>query len=204
MPDLGSFTVPIEPFAGLAAAPLIVAVLVAWGVGEALVLPVVPDVLLGLLVLAAPWQLGPLLGAAVVGGVVGALADWWLLLNRRSLADRILMLQPGLGRPGLAEAEARVRRRGPCAAFAQVGPGLPLKAWLHALSVVAPATTRTEVAALALVNRVARLGPVALALALVHPLALGWQPATLTIAWIAGWSAFYAGYWIVRDPRRRG
>ena len=50
---------PIEPFATFAAAPLVLVILVVWGVGEALVLPVVPDVLIGLLVLAAPSQIGP-------------------------------------------------------------------------------------------------------------------------------------------------
>lgn len=203
MPDLASFAVPIEPFAGLAAWPLILVVLVGWGVGEALFLPVVPDVLLGLLVLAAPWQFGPLLGTAVVGGVVGGVAGWWLLRERQSLADRVLALQPGLGRPGLAEAEDRVRRRGTLAAFAQVGPGLPLKAYLHALSVVAPTTTPATVAGLAFVNRLARLGPVAFVFAALHPFAVGWPPVLLAVAWIGGWTAFYVAYWIARDPSRR-
>jgi len=204
MPELTWSALPIEPFATLAAEPLIVVLLVAWGVGEALFLPVVPDVLLGLLVLAAPWQLGPLLGAAVVGGVAGAVAGWWLLRARRSLADLVLALQPGLGRSGLDQAADRVRRRGPLAAFAQVGPGLPLKAYLHALAVVAPATTPAEVAGLAFVNRLARLGPVALVFAALHPFAIGWPPILLAIAWIGGWIAFYLAYWMARDPRRRG
>jgi len=202
MPELTWSALPIEPFATLAAEPLILVLLVMWGVGEALFLPVVPDVLLGLLVLAAPWELGPLLGAAIVGGVAGAGAGWWLLRERRSLAERVLALQPGLGPRGLAEGADRVRRRGPLAAFAQVGPGLPLKAYLHALAAVAPTTTPLNVAGLAVVNRLARLGPVALAFAALHPFAVGWPPVLLAVAWVGGWMAFYVAYWVARDPRR--
>lgn len=203
MPDLATWlSVPIEPFASLAADPLVLILLLAWGAGEALFLPVVPDVLLGLLVLAAPWQLGPLLLAAVAGGVSGAVAGWWLLLERPSLVRRVLAAQPGLGRRGLDQAEERVSRQGPLRAFAQVGPGLPLKAYLHAVGVIAPATPPWTIAGLALVNRLARLGPVAIAFAVLHPFAVGWPPALLGVAWVAGWALFYGAYWVARDPGR--
>jgi membrane protein YqaA with SNARE-associated domain len=204
MPDMGLFAIPIEPFATLAAEPWILIVLAAWGFGEALLLPVVPDVLIGLLVLAAPWQVGPLLGAAVVGGVAGSIPAWWLLRRRPGVAGRILAAQPGLGDRGLAEAEDRLQRRGLVAGFAQLGPGLPLKAYLHALAIRGPATGTATVAGLALVNRLTRLGPVALVFAALHPVAvaMAWSAALLTILWLAGWTAFYVAYWIARNPRR--
>ena len=194
----------LAPFAAIAATPLILLVLAAWGVAEAIVAPVVPDVLLGILLLAAPWQLAPLLGAAILGGVVGAVADWWLLTNRPALVDRFLAIQPGLGRPGLAQAEARLRGKGIPIGFAQIGPGLPLKAYLAALATVAPATPSREVAGLALVNRLARLGPVALAFAALHPVAVasGWSAAINGFVYVVGWTLFYAAYWNRRDPRR--
>jgi hypothetical protein len=194
----------IEPYAALAGTGAIVLVLAAWGFGEAIVVPVVPDVLIGILVLAAPWTLPHLLAATIAGAIAGSIVAWWLLLRRRSLAEALLARQPGLGAPGLAEAEGRLRARGLIAGFAQLGPGLPLKAYLHALAVVAPASGARRVALLALVNRIARLGPVALGFALLHPLAVGidGDPAILGLAYVAGWALFYAAYWWRRDPRR--
>ena len=202
MPEPTWSSLPIEPFASLAAEPLIVVLVVGWGVAEALFLPIVPDVLIGLLVLAAPWSIGPLLGAAVAGGVAGSLVGWWLLRREPDIARRALEIQPALGRPGLDAAADRLRRRGLLAGFAQVGPGLPLKAYLHALRVIAPATRGAVVAGLALVNRVARLGPPALAFAALHPFAVSWPPMLLARVLIGGWTAFYLAYWVVRDPRR--
>ena len=203
MPELTWSSLPIEPFASLAAEPLVLVVLIGWGVAEALVLPVVPDVLIGLLVLAAPWSIGPLLGAAVAGGVAGSLVGWWLLRRAPDLTRRVLAIQPALGRPGLDDAADRLRRRGLVAGFAQIGPGLPLKAYLHALGVTAPETSGAVVAGLALVNRLARLGPPALAFAALHPFAVGWPPPLLAAVWIVGWTAFYVAYWVARDPGRR-
>ena len=105
---------------------------------------------------------------------------------------------------GQSEAEDRLRRRGLVAGFAQLGPGLPLKAYLHALAIRAPTTGTATVAGVALVNRLTRLGPVALAFAALHPLAVAaaWPPALLAILWLGGWTAFYVAYWFARDPRR--
>ena len=193
----------LAPFAAIAGSPAILLVLAAWGFAEAIVAPVVPDVLLGILLLAAPWPIVPLLSAAILGGVVGALADWWLLAHRPAFVHRLLAIQPGLGRPGLAEAETRLRQRGIAPGFAQIGPGLPLKAYLGALARVAPETRSLDVAGLALVNRVARLGPVALAFAALHPVAVasGWSAAVIGLVYVVGWTLFYAAYWIRRDPR---
>ena len=196
---------PTEPFAVLPSEPAILALLVLWGIGEAVVLPVVPDVLIGFLLLAAPRQIVPVLAAAIGGGVIGSVAGWWLLRHRPRLVERVLAVQPGLGRPGLEEAEGRLRQRGSWRAFAQIGPGLPLKAYLHAQADVAPATGWPERVGLAFVNRLARLGPVAIAFALASPLVSSAPstPAGFAIVYGAAWTAFYLAYWIVRDSRRR-
>jgi len=196
----------LEPYAALAASPWIVVVLFAWGAGEALVLPVVPDVLIGILAMAAPERAPVLLGAAILGGVLGALIAWRMDSGSPATGERVLALQPGLGRRGLDAAERRLRQRGLVGGFAQVGPGLPLKAYVHALAAVAPGESPAKVAALALVNRMTRLVPVTLVFAVFHPLAQSsdWSPALLAAVYATGWIVFYAAYWIARDPRRGG
>jgi membrane protein YqaA with SNARE-associated domain len=196
----------LEPFAALAESPWILVILFAWGVGEALVLPVVPDVLIGILAMAAPERAPILLGAAILGGVLGALAAWRMYSVSPAVGERVLALQPGLGQHGLDAAERRLRQRGLVAGFAQVGPGLPLKAYLHALAAVAPQRPPGTVAGLALVNRLTRLVPVTLVFAALHPLAQssGWSPPLLPAVYATGWIVFYAAYWIARDPRRGG
>jgi hypothetical protein len=88
--------------------------------------------------------------------------------------------------------------------FAQIGPGLPLKAYLHALATVAPRQPARSVAGLALVNRLTRLVPVTLVFAALHPIAdaSGWPSTTLGAVYAAGWVVFYGAYWRARDPRR--
>jgi membrane protein YqaA with SNARE-associated domain len=196
----------LEPFAAVAESPWILAVLVAWGVGEALVLPVVPDVLIGILAMAAPERAPVLLGAAILGGVLGALATWRMDTAHPAIGERVLALQPGLGRRGLDAAERRLRERGLVAGFAQIGPGLPLKAYLHALAAVSPRQPDRTVAGLALLNRLTRLGPVTLVFAALHPIVVssGWSAAMLAVVYAAGWILFYAAYWTARDPRRVG
>jgi len=196
----------LEPFAAVAESPWVLVVLFAWGAGEALVLPVVPDVLIGILALAAPERAPVLLGAAILGGVLGALLAWRMDTTRPATAERVLRLQPGLGRRGLAEDESRLRQHGLLAGFAQIGPGLPLKAYLHALAAVAPRLPARLVAGLALVNRLTRLVPVTVVFAALHPIAAssGWSAGTLAAVYVAGWVGFYAAYWIARDPRRGG
>src|SRR5438876_7300326 len=77
-----------------AASPLVLLILLAWGFGEALLLPLVPDVLIGILALAAPDHVWVLLGAAIAGGVVGAVTAWPPLLARPMMMERILIRLP--------------------------------------------------------------------------------------------------------------
>ena len=82
------------------------------GFGEAVALPIVPDVLLGLLALATPAALGVPLVAAIAGAVVGSVALADLHRRRPDLVARIIALQPGLGQRGMAEARTRIERAG--------------------------------------------------------------------------------------------
>ena len=87
--------------------PAVLAILLIWGLGEAVVLPIVPDVLLGLMALATPAALGLPLAAAIVGAIVGAvvLAE----LRRR--------------RPGLVAGSSRCSRASGRTAWRRHAPG---------------------------------------------------------------------------------
>lgn len=176
----------------------------AWGVAEATVQPIVSDVGLGFVALATPAALGLPLAAAVAGGVVGAVLLAILHERRGRVVDRIMSLQPGLGAAGMDDARHRLRRRG-WAAFAQVGPGLPLKAYVVAYLLDHPLTGLATVAGHAAVNRFTRIVPVVAAFAVVgvaaRPLELDAPP--VAILYLVGWTAFYAAYWWVRRPRGR-
>ena len=177
--------------------PVIFAVLFLWGFGEAVALPVVPDVLLGLLALATPAALGAPLAAAVMGGVIGALALAELGRRRRPLVDRILAAQPGLGTRGMAAARRRILDAGAIRGFAQLGPGLPLKAYVVSLVDREPNVAAGRLIGLALLNRVTRIVPVVAAFAVVGHVArsAGASPSAALPAYLAGWTVFYLGYW---------
>jgi hypothetical protein len=200
--DLGRDLVTDPAVAALAASPVVLVLLFAWGVGEAVALPVVPDVLLGWLALATPAALGVPTAAAIAGGVAGAVILAGLRRTRPSLVEVILRAQPGLGERGMVEARERLIRLGAGRGFAQVGPGLALKAYVAALVGLAPQTGVVAVARFALVNRVTRIVPVVAAFA-----ALGLAAAPLGVptgaaagGYAAGWTLFYAVFWWRRRP----
>ena len=181
----------------LATAPVVLALLAAWAVGEAIALPIVPDVGVGILALGTPAALGWPLAAVIAGGVAGALVFARLRTSRPASVRRLLAAQPGLGPHGLASARDRVRRVGSRRAFAQLGPGLPLKAWIDAQLDLHPSTGARELATLALINRLTRIVPVVAAFTaiglVVRPPGL---PASLVMSvYVAGWVAFYGVFW---------
>lgn len=184
-----------------AADPTILAILLLWGFGEAVALPIVPDVLLGLLALATPAALGLPVVAAITGGVLGAIVLAQLRRRRRPVVDRILDLQPGLGRQGMADAYRRVEDHGAARAFAQVGPGLPLKAYVVALVDARPSFGGRRLVGLALLNRVTRIVPVVATFAVVGHLgrSVGMSPSAALPAYVAGWTVFYLAFWWSRQ-----
>jgi hypothetical protein len=192
----------------LAASALVLLVLFAWGVGEAVVLPIVPDVLLGWLALATPTALGWPMVSAIAGGVLGAVLLARLRATRPAVVERILRAQPGLGAAGMADARGRIERAGLLRAFVQLGPGWPLKAYVVGLVDRSPGVGAATVAGLACVNRLTRIVPVVAGFALAGVAArpLDVPTAPLTAAYAAGWTLFYAVYWFRRrssaSPRR--
>jgi len=190
--------------AALASSWWIALLFFAWGIAEATVQPIVPDVGLGFLALATPTALGLPLAAAIAGGVVGAILLAIVRRRRPDIVDRILALQPGLGATGMEHARGRLSKRG-WAAFAQIGPGLPLKAYVVAYLEAHPLVGLATIAGLAAVNRFTRIVPVVAGFAIVgvlaRPLELDARP--VAIAYLVGWTVFYAAYWWVRRPRGR-
>jgi hypothetical protein len=181
----------------LATSPVVLILLAAWAVGEAIALPVVPDVGVGLLALATPAAVAWPLAVVIAGGVAGALILAGLRRAQPAMVRRLLVAQPGLGAHGMAAARERIHRVGARRAFAQLGPGLPLKAWTDAQLDLHPATSAPELATLALINRLTRIVPVVVAFTaigfLTRPLAL---PVNLVVAfYVLGWVAFYGVFW---------
>ena len=84
----------------------------AWAFGEAIVLPVVPDVALALLALASPRRAGALFGAVLVGAVSGSI----LLAAATSAApasvDAMLLAVPGIDADTIATVDARLAADG--------------------------------------------------------------------------------------------
>jgi hypothetical protein len=190
--------------AALASSWWIALLFFAWGVAEATVQPIVPDVGLGFLALATTAALGLPLAAAITGGVVGALVLATLRRQRPAFVDRILSLQPGLGTAGMEDARQRLSKRG-WAAFAQVGPGLPLKAYVTAYLADHPRADLATIGGLAAVNRFTRIVPVVAAFAVVGALVrpLEADPLPVVIMYLIGWTVFYAAFWWVRRARGR-
>jgi hypothetical protein len=186
--------------AGLVGEPFVLLLFFAWGLVEATIGPIVPDVGLGLLALATPAALGAPLLAAIGGGVLGALILAAVRRRRPALADGILAAQPGLGQAGMASARQRIETRPAPIAFAQVGPGLPLKAYVVAHVDARPRSSPGKLAALAVLNRLTRIVPVVGAFALVGVIArpLDVPTAPAVGLYLLGWSAFYAAYWWAR------
>ena len=180
--------------------PFVLAVLFAWGFGEAVALPIVPDVLLGLLALATPAALGLPLVAAIAGAIVGATALARLQRRRPDVVKKIIAIQPGLGRRGMEEARARIEREGAVRGFAQVGPGLPLKAYVVTLIDLSGDPGLARLGGLTLVNRLTRLVPVVavFALAGIVARAAGVSVSSAIPTYVVGWTLFYLAFWWVR------
>lgn len=133
-----------------------IAAIAAWGFGEAILLPVVPDVLLYVLAVAAPQRAAPLFGWAVLGALVGSLVLSAVALNQPASGREIVLGVPGITEKTLASAELVVGDGDPLA-MVHLGPGIPLKvysvAWWDGIG--SPAGYVVGV----LANRLIRIGP---------------------------------------------
>lgn len=179
----------IDRLADLAGRPAASATMGLWAAAEAVVLPIVPDVGLCLLVLAAPRRAGRLFAAVVVGGLVGTLLLAALSATAPDGARALLLSLPGIDPGVLVEADATLARHG-IAGFGQFGPGAPLKVYTHAW--VGQGGELPGLLVGSILNRLTRIGPTLLVAA-----AIGWRLA----GWVRRRGVFtlcvYAAFWLL-------
>ena len=168
-----------------------------WAAAEAFFFPIVPDVGVCLLALAAPRRATRLFLAVVVGALIGTVVLAIVATRAPDAVHAMLLAIPGIDASMLADTDRSIAREG-ILGFVQFGPGAPLKvdtaAWIahggDALGLVAGA----------IVNRLTRVGPPVLAAAVVGSLAGSWIRAhqrTTLVADAAFWFAVYAYIWLI-------
>lgn len=185
----------LERLTILASRPTTAAAFGLWAAAEAVLLPIVPDVGLCLVVLAAPRQVLRLLAAVVAGAVVGTLL-LALLVDRAPDTTRTLLLAlPGIDEAVIADAEGQLSREG-IAGFAQVGIGPPLKVYTSAW--LGQGGDVPGLVAGSILNRVTRIGATVVVAALAGAWLAAWLRrhalATL-LAYAVFWIAVYVSIW---------
>jgi membrane protein YqaA with SNARE-associated domain len=141
-----------------------------WAAAEAVVLPVIPDVLLGLLVLAAPRRFLILFAALCLGSLTGSLLLYGLTVTDPEALRHLLLGLPGINEPMLTAASQTVASGNP-SRLLLFGPGTPLKVFTFAWAngAVSPIGFLPAV----ILNRMSRIAPLALAQAGMGALAPG-------------------------------
>jgi hypothetical protein len=173
-------------FAGRSAA---LATMGAWAAAEAVVLPIVPDVGLGLLVLAAPRRALRLFGAVVVGALAGTVVLAVFATQAPDAARGVLLAIPGIDPETLAGVDRTLARDG-LAGFGQLGPGAPLK--VYTVEWLARGGDVVGLLVGAVLNRITRVGPSLIAAAAIGYVAGPWLRRHSKVALAA-----YAAFWLL-------
>ncbi|MEO5704189.1 MAG: hypothetical protein ABIZ52_06365 [Candidatus Limnocylindrales bacterium] len=165
--------------------------LFGWGMFEAVVFFVIPDVLLYVLAAAAPRRAARLLAWTIAGALAGSVLLYVLAVARPDAAQGLLIAVPGIHRPMLDAAITKVAGGDPLA-LVQFGPGTPLKVYT-----VAWASGVGSILALlvgVVVNRLSRIGPgvvVSAVAGFVAPTLLRRFRLVLGIAYVVTWLVYY-------------
>lgn len=166
-----------------------------WAFGEAIVLPVVPDVALALFALAAPRRAAALFGAVLVGAVAGSIVLAAASSAAPGSVNAMLLALPGIDADTIATVHARLAADG-VLGFAQFGPGPPLK--VYTVEWTAAGGSWPGLILGVLLNRVTRIGPVVLVAALAGRLFPDWlrrHERPVIAGYAVAWTVFYAIYW---------
>ncbi len=185
----------IERIERFAARPAALATMAIWGAAEAVALPIVPDVGLCLLALAAPRRAARLFAAVVVGAVAGTLILAFLVAVAPDAVRAMLLALPGIDASLIAEANSQLQRDG-VLGFVQFGVGPPLKVYSNEWLVLGGDVPGLVVGTV--LNRLTRIGPALLVASAAGVLLAGaiqrHDRATLA-AYAAYWIALYAILW---------
>ena len=175
----------------------------AWGFAEAIAFPVIPDVAIGLLALVVPRRAAPMFAALLVGALAGSAVLYGLTLAAPGAVESMLLALPAIAPSMLVEASATVADGAP-ASMAVAGPGTPLKVYTYAWA-TGPATPFALAAGVVL-NRVTRILPGVLLLALIGHLAPAFvrrHDGLVLVVYAVAYVVGYAIYWgIVASPWR--
>jgi membrane protein YqaA with SNARE-associated domain len=170
------------------------ALIAAWAFAEAIFLPIVPDVGLCLLALAAPRRGMFLFLVVAVASLLGCLALYATAVASPGIAESIVLAVPGIDRSTLEVAASTVASGEPMS-LALIGPGTPIK--VLTLEWAAGPQTLLPLAVGVVLNRLTRIGPALLAAIAVGWLAPDWlrRHERLVFAGYAiGWLVVYAIY----------
>jgi hypothetical protein len=168
-----------------------------WASAEAIVLPIVPDVGLCLLVLAAPRRTLVLFAAVVIGAIAGTLVMAAFALQAPDAARAVLLAIPAIDPALLASADQALARDG-VLGFAQIGPGTPLK--VYTVEWLAQGGDIAGLLAGTVLNRITRIGPGLIVAAVIGHVASSWlrRHSRLTLAayavfWILVYATYFTG-----------
>ena len=169
-------------------------VVALWSFAEAIVLPVVPDVALDLLGLAAPRRTPALFLVSIVASMFGTAVLLVFATGSLAAAEALVLAVPGINQPMLDAARATVTAGDP-ASLALFGPGTPLKVYTIGWA-AGPATIFGLLIAVVL-NRLTRIGPVLLAAIGLGALAPAWlrrHERLVLGVYVGAWLALYMAY----------
>jgi hypothetical protein len=172
-----------------------VALVAVWSFGEAVVLPIVPDVALDLLGLAAPRRAPWLFLVGVIASLAGTLVLFAYATSQLTGAEALVLAVPAIDQPMIDAARATVAGGDPTS-IALFGPGTPLKVFTVAWA--ADAGPLAALAVGAILNRLSRIGPALLACVGVGAVAPAWlrRHERLVLGlYAAFWLVTYAAYW---------
>jgi hypothetical protein len=161
----------------------------AWGMAEAIAFPVVPDVALYLLAMAAPKHAARLFAAAIVGALAGAAVLAGLTTVNPAAARSIMLAIPGIS-PQMLQAAERAFAGGGVLGFVGIGPGTPVKVYIVAWTLAGGSPPLLAVGVI--VNRLTRMGPGVLVTAIIGSLAPGFLRRHERLV-----LAVYVGLWVL-------
>lgn len=165
-----------------------------WALAEAVAFPVIPDVLLGLFLLAAPRRFVILFASLCLGSLIGSLLLYGLTVADAGTVRHLLLGLPGINEPMVTAAFGTVASGNPTSLLL-FGPGTPLKVFTFAWAIGAGSLVGFVPAVI--LNRISRIVPLALAqagLGALAPAFLRRHERMVLGLYLAAYVATYALY----------